>query len=84
MKFDIDFVLILGLLFIFSLFTDSASPSDFLLDIDGRSLSTSPRHACVIAYKHGVDIGGKVVCWSGDEDIDEDLYFPEHVRIPRV
>lgn len=53
--------------------------SDFLLDIDGSSIITSHEHACVISYKHGVDIGGKVVCWSGNDDHEfnppEDLIF---------
>ena len=56
--------------------------SEFLLDIDGSSLSTSLEHACVIAYKHGVDVGGKVICWTGrppEHDLNE-LTPPEHVR----
>ena len=54
-------------------------PSDFLLDIDGTSISTTHDHSCVISYKHGVDVGGKVICWNGDED--REFHTPENVSI---
>ena len=36
-------------------------PSDFLLDIDGGSLMPDG-NICVLEYKHGVDVGGRIKC----------------------
>jgi len=51
---------------------NSVDLANFLLNIDGSSIITSHEHACVISYKHGIDVGGKVVCWSGNEDHEFD------------
>jgi len=40
--------------------------SDFLLEIDGNSVSVSREHACAIEQKQGSTIGGRVKCWGLD------------------
>lgn len=51
--------------------------SDFLLDIDGSSVIAGQNHICVLEYKRGIDIGGKVRCWDGE--IDESKWPPNEL-----
>lgn len=53
--------------------------SDFFLDVDGNSVIAGQNHVCVLEYKHGIDIGGKVSCWDGEED--ESVRPPDEVRV---
>lgn len=52
--------------------------SDFLLDIDGSSISTSVLHTCVIEQRQGDQPGGKAVCWGSGHENDH-LDPPEDV-----
>jgi hypothetical protein len=41
--------------------------ADFLLDIDGNSVSTGRTSVCVIEQTPGNQMGGRIKCWHGDD-----------------
>jgi hypothetical protein len=41
---------------------------DFLLDVAGTSVASDYRTVCVIEEKPGATIGGRIKCYSKDED----------------
>jgi hypothetical protein len=45
-------------------------PSNFHLDVEGSSVSSSDHHICVLEKKVGVDVGGKAVCWGDEYTMD--------------
>jgi hypothetical protein len=57
-------------------------PSNFHLDVDGMSVSISNSHICVLERVHGVDIGGRAVCF-GDPYLNRGLNLkpPADVRL---
>lgn len=51
--------------------TSFATPSsDFLLGIDGSSISTGYGHVCVLEQKAGEGMGGRAQCWGHDHKED--------------
>lgn len=63
--------------------------SDFVLDIDGNSISTSREHLCAIEKKPGSNsIGGRARCWGFDhfdgrtkppQDVRDRLFLAPHL-----
>ena len=45
----------------------AAPKSEFLLDIDGNSVSTGREHVCVIEKKQGNTVGGRARCFGFDQ-----------------
>ena len=57
----------LYILFIIIVVDGFANPkSEFLLEIDGNSISTAREHLCAIEKKPGNNIGGRARCWGFD------------------
>ena len=68
LKIFVRFCICIGVVFGLLSFTDAfANPkSEFLLEIDGNSISSGREHVCAIQQKQGTSIGGRVKCWGED------------------
>lgn len=52
---------------------------DTLSDIDGTSVIAHGNYICAIESKHGIEVGGKLFCWSDRED-EPNIPDPESPR----
>ena len=61
---------VVGLLSLLSYFYSAnsfATPNaDFLLGIDGSSITTGHGHVCVLEQRSADGVGGRAQCWGGD------------------
>jgi len=45
--------------------------TDFLLDVDGQGVSLSRYRVCALQQTPGIDLGGRVRCWSAREEAED-------------
>jgi hypothetical protein len=50
--------------------------SDFLLGIDGTSITTGHGHTCVLEQKASDGVGGRAHCWGND-------YYDDAMNAPK-
>eukprot|EP01039_Chlorochromonas_danica_P007678 gene7678-8485_t len=58
--------------------------SDFLLEIDGNSVSTARGRVCALEQQPGVEVGGRARCWSRRDEDEEEESLPEAVYVQVV